>query len=488
MLSTWSDRSPYTITGLVIQSLWDTKNCYNAPPLSITLLNKNVSSIYTYEADSYSPSPICGQLGINIYSGCCFQIYSPHLSPYQSFERHVITKDVYYEYSINANGYEYCVMKGLDSDQVLQAHILDNSNCIDEKFRCSGDYLYIYDQVDCAGPYLSYYLHNNSKFGNYTISKEKITSGTSEIQWITSAPYQPQLQHAYGYPAFEIFAIITSVISMIGFVFSIVFCLRKYLCGPNAEHLFLLATQVVWQIRCILTLIDVYCIPFSTLDSSVVVGLWCLSDLCTLMSTLISANILLKVLNLECDRLRCIFVYGFVLIIALVLASPTIFYFIYFLAFNVDFVNSLYSLYVDQLYFGWELFMFLFDIIPPAIILYKMSFLKVKKADQLNQIQQWKSRIYAMFGVEGINIITYVTLFTLQYQTPLLGGDNQFESVWVVQLLNFFIHNMIILSLFESLKEMMKVAALRVAMNPKQSGLIPETDINKETLIETSVA
>ncbi|KAJ3270052.1 hypothetical protein HDV01_000600 [Terramyces sp. JEL0728] len=223
------------------------------------------------------------------------------------------------------------------------------------------------------------------------------------------------------------------------------------------------------------------------LGSQVILAVWSLTFLCSVMSTLVSANILLKVLNAESDRVKSFCLYASLLAIAIVLGGPTFFYFIYFLAGDSSFIQNLYSSYVDQLYFGWESFMFLFDIIPPAIILFKMAVLKSKNIRQKEQIDGWKRIIYAMFVAEGVNIITYVVLFTLQYHTTLLGGDNQFESVWVLQLLNFFIHNMIILSLFECFKEMMKVTIIQVAINPKQSETILQGDANKDTLIEFSI-
>ncbi|KAJ3315272.1 hypothetical protein HDV04_003665 [Boothiomyces sp. JEL0838] len=400
-------------------------------------------------------------------------------------ERHVITRNISQEYPSTANGYEYCMLKDYNSEDIIQASFLDNGGCINGFFQCSGDFLYIFDQDQCAGTPIISSVRNNTMYGNYTISKE-VVQGSTNIKWITSVPYQPQLQHVYGYPPLEVFAIITSILAMIGFLFSIAYYSKRYYRAPSFDHFFLLATQLVWQTRCVLTLIDIYYVPFSTLDSAAVLGLWCLSDLCTLMSTLISVKILLRVLNLEGNFLKSALLYGLVLGVAIVFASPTFFYFIYFLGYNVQFIDSLYSFYVDQLYFGWELFMFLFDIIPPAVILFKMTYLNITKPEQQNQIGKWKSRIYAMFAIEGINIITYVALFTLQYQTAFLGGDNQFESVWLIQLLNFFIHNMIILSLFESLKEMMKVAVFRIAINPQQSEHIMDAYANKETLIGNS--
>ncbi|KAJ3323699.1 hypothetical protein HDV06_001429 [Boothiomyces sp. JEL0866] len=436
--------------------------------MSMTIFNDTTTTNLTASADADSPIPVCGILSANIYSGCCFQIHPVDSEIYNSLERHALDSISEATYPSLSNGNAYCHLSSISSESdFIEFNYLANGHCIDGYFKCNLNSFLVYSQENCNGPYTNYSLLSNSiyqnEFGNYSIEVVKIMNAKVAIVWLTTLPYSNAPIHLNGYSAWEIFGIIFSGVGTVGFILTFVYYTTKYLKQPILMNLWLVFTQSIWIIRCLATITFVYYNPPSQLASDWVTSIWCFSCVCTYMSAIISANLLLKILKIEHLKFKSGFLYIGITVIALFCAWPSFFYFLsYVFPDNTD-IQIFYFALSDELYFGWEVFMFAFDLVPPTTILYKMNSICVSKFKSVQQdaFLWWKRTVITMLAVESINICIYICLFSMQYFSVILGSDVGIDSVWLIQLLNYFIHNAIILSLFESLKEMVTVFVVK---------------------------
>ncbi|KAJ3315271.1 hypothetical protein HDV04_003664 [Boothiomyces sp. JEL0838] len=476
--------------GYVIQNGWSTNDCTSAP-VSITIFNDSISTNLTLGADASSPIPVCGIMSADIFTGCCFQLHSIYSQIYNSFERHYLAVVSQKEYPTLANGNTYCHLQSLDKNpDFIEFNYLGNDQCIDDYFICTSDYLLIYQDPKCTGPSFNYSSSSDlvsiHGYGSYSLQFIKVLNGSIPVVWMTTLPYSNVPIHLNGYSYLEILAIIFAAIGTMGFVVTFVYYVKKYSIQKQFMNLWLVLTQGVWISRCIFTVVFVYYNPPTELDSDWITSVWCFSCACTYMSAMISANLTLKIFKIEHHRVKSGILYAVITAIALVSAWPSFLYFLSYIFPNNDSVQSFYFATSDELYFGWEIFMFAFDLVPPIAILRKMRSINVGKFKQHQKeaFIIWKQRVILMLAVESVNISIYICLFSLQYFSLFLGSDVGIDSVWLIQLLNYFIHNAIILSLFESLKEMVSVF---VTKNHPPEKVIEQQEVSDTIQCSTTV-
>ncbi|KAJ3315269.1 hypothetical protein HDV04_003662 [Boothiomyces sp. JEL0838] len=476
--------------GYIIQSQWESLECQTAPDI-IGIINDSFTTALTDIADNLSPIPYCGLACIDIYSGCCFKITFNTSSPF-SFERHPIDTVIPEQYPSTANNIEYCQLKSFDSGFTFgyaQVNYLDNNKCLDDFFVCNGGTFSIYSGVQCTGSRNDINipdsrLYNITGYGNMSVSKVKISGGTVKTVWVTGNMFDGIPPHTDGYNSFEIVGILFSAISLLSYCCTFGYYVLKFKAVSSNSNFWIAVTQIVWLSRCITTIMNNYYGAGSTAGNNILGSVWCGSCICTHMSAMISCTIIIRLFNLEQDKTKCYFLYGLVTVISLVLGGPTYFYFIYFLEENNSWINDLYYYSVDQMYFAWELFMLLFDMIPPIVILIRMKAInlgKLKK-DQSALFSKWRAFVFILVAIGAVNIASYVLMFVLQYYSLVLGGDVQFASVWLIALLNYCVHHCLILVIFESLKEMMKIT---VRKTPVQMPVKP-LDSNKESTLKNT--
>ncbi|KAJ3270051.1 hypothetical protein HDV01_000599 [Terramyces sp. JEL0728] len=449
----------------IMQSQWDTLDCSNAPVM-IAILNDTFSTNWTVLADEIAPIPTCGLTSVALYSGCCIQMTYYVSVPY-SFERHEIDTIGSDQYPKASNENEYCQLKSIDSgssygyEEIL---FLDSDSCINDFYQCEENIFSIYSNQGCFGTrstvnILDGGVHAVSDFGNVTISKIKPTDGTMQTYWTTSNVYEGIPQHLDGYLPIEIFGIISCAVSLLVFTVTFGVYFNRLCRVQNYTNIWLTTSQLMWITRCFLTVMNNYYQADTEFGQRVLTGIWSFTCIGTYMSTMISATMIIRIFNLAQNHSISYILYGVITLISTVLGGPTYVYFVIYETLDVPFMYDFYEFYVDQMYFGWELFMFIFDIIPPIMYLIKMQELNFSKlkANQTAQFFKWRKFALFFLAMELSNIISYMVVFYYQYYSLELGGDLQYESVWMILMLNYCIHNSVIILMFECLKEMMKV-------------------------------
>ncbi|KAJ3270050.1 hypothetical protein HDV01_000598 [Terramyces sp. JEL0728] len=451
--------------GYIIETLWNNLDC-NTAPYAVAIINDTTTTTITEIADTSSPVPYCGMAYSDVYSGCCYQVFNYIQPPYYSFERHYIQTIDFTEFAKSANGYEYCQLKSVDGGLMFgyeEYDYLDNNQCLDSYFKCNGNIFSIYSDLGCTGTVQEMHLNSNDiyqspLYGNMTFGKIKATNGTIAIVWMTSDQLEAPPEHYTGFLSIEIFGLICGSISFLGFVVTCVYYVIKFLRAPNLINMWLWLTQLMWILRCITTVLYVYYLPPTELLNEIQASIWCFSCICTYMSSMVSSNIIIRLFNWQ-HQWKAYALYCTISTASLLLAGPTYLYFLYYKTQDIEWLQYLYYYAVNNMYTAFETFMLVYDVLPPIIFLYRMSKINLKKLkdDQLTQFIKWKRILWFIMALEGTNMSTYVYMFWLQYYSLQLGGDAQFEMIWVIQLMNFWIHNGVLVLIFECLKEMMKL-------------------------------
>ncbi|KAJ3315270.1 hypothetical protein HDV04_003663 [Boothiomyces sp. JEL0838] len=432
----------------------------------VSILNDTFSNNLTDLADQIAPIPFCGLTSLPLYSGCCIQMTYDLPVPY-SFERHQTDLPGIADYPEASKGSKYCQLKSIDSGATYgyeEISFLKNNNCIEDYYVCSGDSFSIYSDVGCTGVQTSIPIPNNgifniSSIGTVTINLIQPSNGTMHIYWTTPNIFEGIPQHLDGYLPIEAFGIFCAALSIAIFSLTFFFYSYKYYKVPNYTNIWLAFTQLIWISRSFMTVMNNYYQADTEMGQHILSGFWSLSCIGTYMSVMISSNMIIRLFNLEQNRKLSFALYFVVTLTSTILGGPTYLYVIIYFTENIQFMYDFYTYSVDEMYFGWELFMFIFDIIPPIIYLWKMKQIKLTKlkADQTERFFFWRKLTLVFLTAEIVNIMSYMGVFYLQYYSFALGGDLQYESVWMILLLNYCIHNSVILIMFECLKEMMKV-------------------------------
>ncbi|KAJ3323698.1 hypothetical protein HDV06_001428 [Boothiomyces sp. JEL0866] len=444
----------------------DTKIDRIDPPVTIAVVNNTFTTNLTSLADQIAPIPLCGLTSLPLYSGCCIQMTFDVPVPY-SFERHFLGFIGTDEYPESSKGSKYCQLKSTDSGQTFgyeQVSYLDNNQCVDDYYKCNGNIFSVYSEVGCNGNQESIYIPDGGTFniniyGNVSISVIQPDNASMQIYWTTPNLFEGIPQHLEGYLPIEIFGIICAALSIGLFALTFMVYAFRFWQVPTYTNIWLALTQLIWIGRSFMTVMNNYYQADTPLGQHLLSGFWSLSCIGTYMSVMISSNMIIRLFNWEQNLKISFAIYGAITVMSTILGGPTYLYFVIYFTENIPFMYDFYTYSVDEMYFGWELFMFIFDIIPPVIYLFKMKEINTTKlkSNQTELFYSWRKLTVVFLLIEMLNISSYVGVFYLQYYSFALGGDLQYESVWMILLLNYCIHNIVILSMFECLKEMMKV-------------------------------
>ncbi|KAJ3315273.1 hypothetical protein HDV04_003666 [Boothiomyces sp. JEL0838] len=288
-----------------------------------------------------------------------------------------------------------------------------------------------------------------------------------DIEWIAIFPYY------LAYPGLkspvEIMAVVSAAVSLFGFTLTLLMYLKKYISYLRAVDGYFAATQSMWIIRVIFTIIQYYC-RVSAYASSILTSIWCVTDICTYMSALISVHLIVQIMNWTEDKPKITIIVGIITFLNIFLAGPNYLYFVYYFPTTNALFGYFYDYYSDFFYYSWEILVFALDLVPPILLLGKISLVMTKKMDRakFNDFQKCKSYIYILLVVDLINLVGFVVGMLVQYCTLVVGSDIAFYCLWIIQLLNYLVHSTVLLLLYELMTFMMKLRTVRGSTDRKQ--------------------
>ncbi|KAJ3323701.1 hypothetical protein HDV06_001431 [Boothiomyces sp. JEL0866] len=441
---------------------WKYSVC-SGPATSVRVFNSSYSDSDSIFTNNITIPGWCGNAPLEIDVGCCFNSYDlGYTNGIQSFESHFVSDVSHSPFPEVSKGHFYCHI----SYPVLDIYYLVSDICFDDYFQCTTDGLVVYFEPNCVGEIqktIKYGLVGLSISqainGNASVDFVQVSSGGFDIKWISVVPATLAVLGTRS--LIEKLALAAAPISFIGFILTSGYYFMQYYKSRKHSQLFFGVTQFVWLARILVTIYDFY-FQATELELQVINSVWCMADICTFMSALISAKMIIRILNWNSDIKR-IYIYGILCTLHLFLAVPSYFYFLTYIPASEAIVGNFFEFYSNNLYYGWEIFVFLADLIPPILLLRRISTLSLQRMgkNKVEMFEKYKYYIVVLMTIDLTNLFSFVVEVLAQYYTLLAGGDIAFWCLWIIQLVNYLIHNLVILILYEIMTTMIKIKTNR---------------------------
>ncbi|KAI8891686.1 hypothetical protein BC833DRAFT_662897 [Globomyces pollinis-pini] len=395
-------------------------------------LNETWPDFYSFAVQE-TPIGFCGGLSVALVHDCCISSLDLDASFGIASGAAMIVPDNDFDYALSkyASGGTYCVLQADEFGLVNgydAVYILNDNTCYD-KYRCSvTGKITIYNQTNCQGEIVSVALTkelSKISIGIDTSIAGRVATGTPnqiQVSWLTFMPtYLAGPWHDSHWDRFQHACIYTTILGDIVILAYAIYRFRKI---KKRVLLVPVTTCFVWLLSnsfsgyFALTIAPDIDTQYNLLE--VVLSLQNVATLLTVAQTTMTIVTLTKA-----SKVFKFCIWFIVIGLHLSLAGSNYFGICWNPAVKNCIPYDTYLLWIRCMPF-WYLFVFLYDILPPILIVYQIS--------RVDKRTLWELVILDLkftFGLiaQVLICVFYFTINYIQSSTDLLGSDAGFASV-----------------------------------------------------------
>ncbi|KAJ3272925.1 hypothetical protein HDV01_005122 [Terramyces sp. JEL0728] len=477
----------------VFQSTWQVDACQGPPSTMLVFKETRPTKLYRFELKDF-PFPLCGsEGGYNGYSCCFSSLDTTQTFGYKSFSRHLISSDYTVETSPpkSAIDSQYCMIEG-DGMSIWgydYMFLLNSNSCTESQFICNNTHLTVYGGTNCNGT--KYIIEGNAEYyplsmdpayynslylGGITVSQHTVNSGITDYRWIAYTPSWMLVPNSH--TTMEIIALIAFALTIGGFLVTSSVYGQKLYSGRSKKlrDFAMFTTQTLWLIRSLLVVYYTYAVFHSSTDVALFKALLGTTEVCSLLSVLISFRITTEINKKSNSNLFLIV--GSVSLLALHFSLVGPYYVSCFFALTDVMAYYAIANIAFNLQIAWMLFMFVFDLIPPLIIFKMVFFQQLTKAKKTKETTEEvllsNGSIFSILLVHLFNCLLFIVISILRYATSALQNDRNALASEAVLSFCYMIHNVVICKMYESLREAALHLGRRKRASPKNYGKTTE--------------
>jgi hypothetical protein len=372
--------------------------------------------------------PQCSNNPINIQYGCCWESYDKEQTLGYGSISYVDTEVVPDPMPAAANGYTYCILEhdGLTKGYLAYSGCQDGIQCV------SRGRTFFYNESDCSGnPLFQHDLATPVQITfhetSYLARSETIRNATVTFTW-RAVVQMSRIVPTFDNPI-DILATISLVVCYLQAVGMLIYYGLAYRKG-NPHALGYVITQVIWFIYLALQAYF-WSVVFTDL-SWMLVGQF--RGMCgaflTLLSVIWTLRTILRFLCIQ-KLWMIISAYAFMVAFHFCVAGAQYAYYWHSLEETAESVNN----WAFALPF-WRIFVFLFNIVPPVLITFKVCNLHNMTAQQMGEakltvvqyILKHRAWLFYILITQWLNTIAFTVCMVIRGYTQMLRTDLQYHS------------------------------------------------------------
>jgi hypothetical protein len=416
------------VSALIHESVWINRYCRGPPQRYRTYSAESPSSLYQTSLDEGMAPPMCSNNPMLITYGCCWESYDTEQTEGYTSISYVDTEQVPHPLSADANGYTYCVLEheGQTKGYLAYSGCQDGIQCV------SNGRTFFYNTSDCSGAPLFQHdlatpvqitLHDTL----YLAKRETIRDATVTFSWravVQMSRIVPTFDNPIDYLA--TISLVVCYIQALGMLLYYAYSVWK----GNKEAIGYVVTQLIWFMYLGLQAYF-WCVVFTD-NSWMLVGQFrgMFGAFLTLLSVFWTLRTILRFLRVQKGWVSI----GSYVLMALFHFSVAGAQYAYYWH-NVEETTEAVSNWLYAAPF-WKLFVFLFNIVPPVLITFKICALHNMTAQQtgeeklgvLQYILKHRSGLFFTLIAQWINTILFTICTVVRGYTELLRTDVQFHS------------------------------------------------------------
>ncbi|KAJ3252501.1 hypothetical protein HK103_001439 [Boothiomyces macroporosus] len=428
------------------------------------------------------PYPACGLDPIARPFGCCYSSLNlDGTFGLQGVSINQITDTLTEEFSppVFANQHSYCV---LESNGTLfnftKLYILESA-CYNG-ILCMPNYINVFDGNSCNGTFeqfdLSQSLYfNSTKYGALSGKVKLITDGTATFGWTSYIPNQILVPDHKS--ALQILALIGYIASILGSLLAVFIYGQKLKLHKSIHNYLAFYSQLIWTVEHFQAMFyDYYSFP-SDYSVDVYLSVFCYANSASLLSVLISLDLILKLLKLPKKYIYISF--GFATAVHLLMAGWE--YLTFLIIVNPDLFNNLtFALGVYPTF--WNLIMFIVDLGPPLLIMY---FIFKEKSERKRAMFNLKMEAFVLVLVHLLNTIIYGILGYSANKSEYFANDRNILALSGIETFQFMLNGTIILRFHFYMKKLIsgQHSNLSVSTSDGKSSSMKNADLKSVTAI-----
>ncbi|KAJ3269964.1 hypothetical protein HDV01_000770 [Terramyces sp. JEL0728] len=423
------------------ESDWITNNC-DGPPDIMTVYNSSFTTPTFDSIDEQYPYPACGLDPLARESGCCYSsIALDDTFGFQGVSINQITDTLGEDMSppISANQHNYCVVQsdGI-STNFTKLYLLEGV-CYTGML-CTLPAFSIFDNDTCNGTFEQFDLSqslvfNSTRYGWLNGSTTTILQGTASTGWTSYIPNQILVPDHKS--ALQILALIGYLLSIVGSVAATLIYALKLRKHKSIHNYLAFYSQLIWTLDHLQTMFYDYFVFPSDYAVDVYLAVFCYTNSASLLSVLISLDLILKLLKFG---KRCIYL-SFAIATTVHLSMVGWQYFTFLIIVEPDTFNTLtFDLGVFPIF--WNLIMFVIDLGPPLVIMY---FIFREKSERKRALFALKMEAVALVIVHLINTFVYGMLGYTSNKSEIFENDRNILALGGIETFQFMLNGIIIL-------------------------------------------
>ncbi|KAJ3269963.1 hypothetical protein HDV01_000769 [Terramyces sp. JEL0728] len=437
---------------------WVNASCTGPPDLMSTYADSNPSDVYNYIQDQFS-YPACGMDPVPRPTGCCYtSLKTIETFDLQGMAVHLLddTETELIAPPISANGFTYCLIESNGTFYNTYTMYVSQSGLCSHGFICDGDSLAVYDQDDCSGPAQTFQAdvntaisYNTSAYGNITLQYYTVLDGQMTYSWDGMIPGNILVpDHRY---TIDKLALIGYIFAIGGSIAALIIYAQKLYIRQSTHNILGFSSQVAWLIEHTQTIILDYLLFPTQYSVLVYQAIFSFSTLASLLTVLIAIDLITKLFYCS-TRVRQI-AFGLTVVVHLALVGWT---YLAFLAILEPDVFNLLIFNLSLLPVVWYIIMFVIDLFPPIIVMWKVF---ESTAHLERKLERWQIEVFVLVLIHILNTISYGVVGYLSSETEVLKNDRNLQNMWGINRFQFMLNCVIVLRFNVYLKRLLTTAA-----------------------------
>ncbi|KAJ3318451.1 hypothetical protein HDV06_000481 [Boothiomyces sp. JEL0866] len=429
---------------IYFESDWISQSCAGPPDFMSTYSDSNPSEIYNYVQDQFS-YPACGMDPVARLTGCCYSsLKKEETFGFQGISINLLTNSVTEQTSppMSANGYTYCMLASNGTIMnTFSFYVLQSSECA-FGFLCNEDSLSIHEHSNCTGTVnkfqlgkLSGAIYNSTEYGEFVGSITTVSDGQNAYSWEGLIPGNLVIpNHAY---TLDKMALIGYILAIGGSIIAMIIYGKKLSYRQSTHNILGFSSQITWLFEHSQTMfLDYYLFP-SQYSVLVYQAIFAFTNLASLLTVLVAIDLITKLYF--CSHFIRKLAFGCTIFVHLAMVGWT--YLAFLEIVNPDVFNLL-NFNLGMLPVSWNIVMFVVDLFPPFIVMYKV-FLSSLHLER--KLERWQIEVVFLVIVHLLNTVSYGVVGYLASETEVFKNDRNLQNLWGINRFQFMLNCIIVL-------------------------------------------